>query len=1148
MNLILKELEKSQKYDDFIKNIENKKSPIAISGLTGVAETSIISACHERLKRPILIITYNEIQAQNLVKDFKFFTDKVEYLPKKEIVTYDYIAESKNLPYERIEVLNKIFKNQNTIIVSSIEAIKQKIISKKALYKNVLNFKVGERCNLEELKQKLVNLGYERFDLIDGRGEFSVRGGIIDISTTETTGIRIELWGDEIDSIRHFNIISQRSIDNMEKAEIFPAHEYVLDSSIEEVEKNINQNVYNEKISKKVEEDLEKIRNGEYISKIDRYFNSFYKEQETILDYISSKYIIFIDEYNKIAQRSESIELDNENTIKALIEKERIIPDSLKNYAELEELNIKLENKQTIYLEKLDDNLKNGIERYDFKYKELNYFKSGVDLFINDIENFKKQNKKIYIVVDTKEKAEKLKKLLEEYNITSIYQEKLNQTIINQDIKTVTITLGKISKGFYSIDLNQIVMVASDLVDGTRTLKKRKSETFKQGEKVVFADLKVGDYVVHRRYGIGVYIGVNTINADGTTRDYIKLKYAGDDILYIPTNSLDEIRKYVGGEEINLKLNKLGSKDWEKTTNKVRNNLRAVAKELIELYARREKARGYAFSKDTEWQKQFEEAFPYVETDDQLRCIDEVKKDMENEKPMDRLLCGDVGYGKTEVAIRAAFKAVMDHKQVVYLAPTTVLAKQQYETFKERMKDFPITVDVLNRFRSTKDKNRIIKEMKLGDIDILVGTHRVLGKDIEFKDLGLLIIDEEHRFGVKAKEKIKQYKTSIDVLTMTATPIPRTLHMSIVGVRDMSVIYEPPQNRKPVQTYVLEYDAEVIKEAITKELERNGQVFYLFNNVGEIALKADKISRLVPEAKVGFAHGRMTGEEIEDIMEEFVEGKINVLVCTTILESGIDIPNANTIIMENADRVGLAQLYQLRGRVGRSDKQGYAYITYRKDKMLSEVADKRLKAIKEFTEFGSGFKIAMRDLEIRGAGSLIGEIQHGHLEEVGYDTYCRILDEVLKEEQGLKVEEDVNCQIDLNVTSYIPDSYIKDQNQKIEIYQDIALCKNEEDISNIIDEIIDRFGNMPDEIENLLEISRIKQLAKKKNLIKIQSRKNSIVFTYESNKFDNTSLSNIIEKYGNRIQFSSGLKPMITLKLEKQGEKGILQEVKEFLK
>ena len=1148
MNLIIKELDKSAKYNDFINNIENKKSPISLSGLTGVAEAGIVSSVMEKTKRPIMLITYNEIQAQNLVNDLKFFTDDVIYLPKKEIVTYDYVAESKNLPYERIEVLNKIYKKQKNIIVTSIETIKQKMISKNALYKNVLNFKVGDRFILEDVKQKLINLGYERFDLIDGRGEFSVRGGIVDISTTDNTGIRIELWGDEIDSIRHFNIISQRSIDNIEKVEIFPAHEYILETSVEEVAKNIRKNVYSENIFKKVESDIEGIINGEYISKIDRYFNSFYEEQETVLDYLDSKYLIFIDEFNKILQRSENVELDNENTIKALIEKERIIPDGIKNYITTEDVKASIKKYQSVFLEKLDNQVKSGTEKYDFKYKELNYYKSGIDLFINDIKNFIKEKKKVYIVVDTKEKADKISKLLEEYEILSIFQEKLNQTIITKDTYTVIITLGNITKGFYSFDLNQTVIVASELVDATRRTKKRKTENFKQGEKVVFADLKVGDYVVHRKYGIGIYIGVNTIKADGTTRDYIKLKYSDDDILYIPTNSLDEIRKYVGGEEINLKLNKLGSKDWEKTTAKVKNNLRTVAKELIELYARREKSKGFAFSKDTEWQKQFEEAFQYVETDDQLRCIEEVKKDMENEKPMDRLLCGDVGYGKTEVAIRAAFKAVMDHKQVVYLAPTTVLAKQQYETFKERMKDFPITVDVLNRFRTTKDKNRIIKELKLGEIDILIGTHRILGKDIDFKDLGLLIIDEEQRFGVKAKEKIKEYKTSVDVLTMTATPIPRTLHMSIVGVRDMSVIYEPPQNRKPVQTYVLEYDEEVIKEAITKELERNGQVFYLFNNVGEIALKADKISRLVPEAKVGFAHGRMTGEEIEDIMQDFVDGNINVLTCTTILESGIDIPNANTIIIENADRIGLAQLYQLRGRVGRSDRQGYAYITYRKDKMLSEVADKRLKAIKEFTEFGSGFKIAMRDLEIRGAGSLIGEVQHGHLEEVGYDTYCRILDEVLKEEQGLKPEEDIECQIDLNVTSYIPDSFISDQNQKIEIYQDIALCKNEEDISNVIDEIVDRFGNLPDEIENLLEISRIKQLAKKKYLTKIQSKTNSIVFTFDNNKFDTNLLPELIQKYGTRIKFASGLKPMITLKLEKQGEKGILQEVKEFLK
>lgn len=1148
MNSINKELEKSPKYIDFIKSIENKKSPIAISGLTAVSEVSILSSIQEKLKRPIMLITYNEVEALKLKKDFDFFTDNAVYLPKKEIVTYDYVAESKNLPYERIEVLNKIYKNQNNIVITSIEAVKQKIISKKALYKNVLSFKVGDRLSLEDLKQKLVDLGYKRFELIDARGEFSIRGGIIDISITDTLGIRIELWGDEIDSIRHFNIISQRSIDTLEKAEIFPAHEYILDIPLEQVCSNINQKVYSENLTDKVEKDLERIRNGEYISKIDRYFDSFYKEQETILEHLSDKYLIFIDEMNKVKQRSDNIELDNENVIKALIEKERIVPEGLKNYISTEEFELDLKKHQSIFIDKLDNNYKSSIEKYNFKYKELNYFKSGIELFINDINNFKKEDKKVYIVVETKEKADKIAKLLEENEILSIYQEKLNQTIINKESNTVTITLGKLTSGFFSFDLNQIVIVANELVEAERHSKRRKTESFKQGEKVVFADLKIGDYVVHRKYGIGVYIGVNTINADGITRDYIKIKYDGDDILYIPTNSLDEIRKYVGGEELNLKLNKLGTKDWEKTTAKVKKNLRAVAKELIELYARRENAKGYAFSKDGDFQRQFEGAFPYVETDDQLRCIEDVKKDMENEKPMDRLLCGDVGYGKTEVAIRAAFKAVMDHKQVVYLAPTTVLAKQQYETFKKRMENFPIKVDLLNRFRTTKDKNRIIKELKLGDVDIVIGTHKLLGKDVAFKDLGLLIIDEEQRFGVKAKEKIKEYKTNVDVLTMTATPIPRTLHMSIVGVRDMSVIYEPPQNRKPVQTYVLEYDEEVIKEAITKELERNGQVFYLFNNVEEIELKADKISRLVPEAKVGFAHGQMTGAEIEDIMNDFVEGVINVLVCTTILESGIDIPNANTIIIENADRMGLAQLYQLRGRVGRSDRQGYSYITYRKDKMLSEVADKRLKAIKEFTEFGSGFKIAMRDLEIRGAGSLVGEIQHGHLEEVGYDTYCRILDEVLKEEQGFTVEEEIECQIDLNVTSYIPDSYIKDQNQKIEIYQNIALCKTEEDIQNVVDEIIDRFGNMPNEIENLLEISRIKNSAKKKYLTKIQSRKDVVIFTYENNKFDNDALSDMIQKYGNRIKFASGIKPMVTLKIEKRGEKGLLQEVKEFLK
>ena len=1147
MNTILEELNSSNKFIELENQIKNKKSPIAISGLTSVSEVMCIARIVERIKNPILLITYNEIQAKNLVKDFSFFTDKAVFLPKKEIVTYDYVAESKNLPYERIEVLNKIYENKNIIIVTSIEALNQKIIAKDSLYKNVIDLKVGENCNLDILKEKLIKLGYERFDLIDGRGEFSVRGGIIDVSINENMGIRIELWGDEIDSIRYFSIISQRSTESIEKISIYPAHEYILEEKLENVAKSIEKRIFRGKTLEIAEKDIEEIKAGNYLSKVDKYFNSFYKNSETILEYFSKGSLIFVDEISKIEARCKAIAEDEKNTVNTLLDKERMISDSLKNTETFENFRDKLKLYQTIYLNKFDNFFKSNIEKYDFNSKELNYFKSDTDIFIDDIRKFIKDKKKVHIVVDLKEKADKIIMLLQENEIPAIYQEKLNNKIIGSNNNTVIITKGVLSQGFLSYELNVCLITANELVSAKTRDKKRKSEVFKNAEKVVFADLKVGDYVVHRKYGIGIYIGVNTIEADGTVKDYIKLKYAGDAILYIPTNALDSIRKYVGGEELNLKLNSLGSKDWEKTTNKVKNNLRAVAKELIELYARRERAKGFAFSPDNEWQKQFEESFPYIETDDQLRCIEEVKKDMENEKPMDRLLCGDVGYGKTEVAIRAAFKAVMDHKQVVYLVPTTVLAKQQYESFKSRMKDFPVKVELLNRFVSTKDKNKIIKELALGEVDIVVATHKILGKDIRFKDLGLLIIDEEHRFGVKAKEKIKEYKMNVDVLTMTATPIPRTMHMSVVGIRDMSVIYDPPQNRKPVQTYVLEYDSEVIKEAITKELERNGQVFYLFNNVENIMQKADEISRLVPEAKVTYAHGRMTGSQIEDIMSDFVDGNTNVLVCTTILESGIDIPNANTIIVEKADRMGLAQLYQIRGRVGRSDRQGYAYITYKKDKLLSEVADKRLKAIKEFTEFGSGFKIAMRDLEIRGAGSLIGEVQHGHLEEVGYDTYCRLLDEVVKEEQGIKVDKEFEVQIDLNVTSYIPDSYISDSNQKIEIYQDIALCQNEKDIQDITDEIIDRFGDMPKQIENLLEISRIKQLAKKAFVNKISSKQSGTVFTFENEKFNGDKIIELIKIYGNNIKFSPGIKPMVTLKSNSKTEKDILNDVKDFL-
>ena len=1169
MNIIIKELENLDKFSEYITEIKNKISPIVLSGLSSVGKIQLIEASKQYTGKNLCIITYNELQARNIVKDLKYFSNNVVYFPKREIASYDYVAESKDLPYERIETLNKIFeqeknKRSNLIVVTTIEALMQKMISREEIYKTTLEFEVGKNFEQENLKQALVHLGYERADIVEGKGQFSIRGGIIDIGTSNNQGIRIEFWGDEVDSIRSFSITSQRSNKMLDKAVIYPSHELIVTKDIQEVCKQIEKRLEketNDEIRENISQDLELIKSGDYISKIDKYFNCFYDTQNTLLDYLNDKYLLFIDSIDKINARQENILKDNTQLMDTLLDKNRVIPDSIKN---IEKFDIEeIENKQLIYLYETDlltssEKSKFSSHVYNFKYRDIHFFKSEIKILTDEVKKAQEQKKKIIILAGNETGSKKIEELLSQEEITYKYFEKLDdqETLIyknpiEQELNAghVIISNGTLSSGFENYDLNLTVITSEDFI-GSETRKRRHSDAFKQGEKVVFADLHAGDYVVHKTQGIGIYIGVNTITtADGITKDYIKIKYKNDDSLYVPTDMLDNIRKYIGGGEGEPKLNRLGSKEWENTKARVKSNLREVARDLIELYAKRQKAKGFMFSKDTPWQKEFEDSFPYQETEDQLRCISEVKKDMETDKPMDRLLCGDVGYGKTEVAIRAAFKAVMDQKQVAYLVPTTILANQQYEEFKSRMEDFAIRVELLNRFRTKKEQETIIKKLKLGEIDVIVGTHRILSKDVEFKDLGLLIIDEEHRFGVKDKEKIKKLKENIDVLTMTATPIPRTLHMSIVGIRDMSVIYEPPQNRKPVQTYVLEYDSEVIKEAITKELERNGQVFYLFNNVSGIIRKADEISKLVPEAKVEFAHGKMTGGEIESIMQDFIDHKIDVLVCTTILESGIDIPNANTIIVENADRLGLAQLYQIRGRVGRSERQGYAYITYRREKLLSEIADKRLKAIKEFTEFGSGFKIAMRDLEIRGAGSLLGEIQSGHMEQVGYDTYCKLLDEVVKEMQGTEVKEEKEIQIDINLSSYIPDTYIEDQAQKIEIYQDIALCRNDEDIEDVIDEIIDRYGSMPKEVENLIEIARIKILAREASVIKVTQKEKSIMVNLDKDdiKIDEEKIKVLLEKYGTKLRFSAGVEPYITLKINEKDEEKIISQIKELL-
>ena len=1116
MNFILRDLLQSEKINKITKSLED--TPVCtISGLVCVAKSQIVTLLKSLETKPVLFITYNELEAERLVKDLSYFNDEILYFPKREISIMDYEVGSNDIEYTRMEILNQIHYKKAKIIVTTIESIMQDMINEKDLYRNSINIKSTDRIDLEEFKKRLVDLGYERMDLIDGKGQFSVRGDIIDISKTDTEGIRIELWGDDIESIRNFNISSQRSINEIKEVTINPTTEKILARPLQLVSNDIK------KIdSEEIAEDIELIENGNYRSKIDKYFNEFYEEKANLLDYCKD-YLICIDELDKVEQRLNNIKENNKNLIKEMLEKSKRAPEVLSNIVEF---NLKLE--KYINLTEEDFIRKDQEEKhiFQFDFREINLYKGEDKTFESIIEESIKNKKRVLLLVDNKETRNKIAKRFEKAILTDNID---NLASLNPG--SMIITSGNLSSGFENKDTNLVVLSSEDFFENKKIKRRKRTDddAFKAADKIVFADLKEGDIVVHRNHGIGKFLGVQTIVNDNITKDYIKILYRNDDILYVPTENLDNVRKYIGGSD-GIRLNKLGGKEWQETKNRVKGNLRTLAKDLIELYAIREKAKGYAFSPDTPWQNEFEASFPYQETDDQLRSINEVKRDMESPKPMDRLLCGDVGYGKTEVAIRAAFKAVQDSKQVAYLAPTTILANQQYQEFKERMKGYPVKVELLNRFRTAKEQREIIQNLKHGEIDIVVGTHRLLSEDVEFKDLGLLIIDEEHRFGVKAKEKIKKYKKNVDVLTMTATPIPRTLQMSIVGIRDMSAIYEPPHNRRPVQTYVLEYDRELIREAITKELERGGQVFYIYNYVDTIGKKAEEIEGLVPEAKVGYAHGKMNTDQMESIMQDFVNKKINVLVCTTILESGIDIPNANTIIVENADRFGLAQLYQIRGRVGRSDRQAYAYITYRKDKMMNEEAQERLKAIKEFTEFGSGFKIATRDLQIRGAGSLFGEVQSGHMEQVGYDMYNRLLNEVVQELKGEEIqEEEEEITIDISLSAFIPESYIDNTNQKIEIYQDIADSHDEKALENVIEEIVDRYGKMPEQVENLIKIARLKNMARETAIQKIQQRQMGVVFTLS--KISDNQIEAILENYRDKVRFSAIGKPYITLRV-----------------
>ena len=1179
MKWLIDPLKELKEYNEILNSIERNKTKINISGLSDSqkAHFAFGLASHAGLKG--LFITYNEIQARRFYEDFMFLCEGSALLfPTKEILYYDIEAKNNDVIYNRVEILDKLLEGNYQFIVASIEAISHKLPSRNFFIENSLVLKINDNIGLEKLVLKLVDMGYERSDIVEGKGQFSVRGGIIDVfSINQDNPARIEFFGDEIDSIRVFDSMTQLSTKNIESLKILPAREILCPvNTVDETAAKIlddlkkYENYAANKLSERnddfilrlrenIERDVERIKLSPHFSGIDRYINYLPNMNGHLLDYIGESAVIFLDEVLKMKQQMGNRIFEHEKICCELLEKAKILPTNVEIYYSFDDaaktLN-KIHNSNicfnTIISSSDEYSFNSNIAlNYDIKAKSIPSYRGFINMLANDIDEWKKTNNRIVILSGTKTHGEKICDELDANNIESIYIDSEGNDIELVPGKVI-ITSGSLNSGFEYPSIRLVVVSDKEFLGYSDKIKKSaKTGAKKQHVDIsMFMDLKPGDYIVHQVHGIGQYLGIEKMVIENIMRDYIKIKYRQGDLLYVPTSHLEMLQKYIGAEGRAPMLSKLGGSEWIKTKSKVKESLKRLAEELIKLYATRKSIKGFAFSEDTVWQRQFEELFPFEETEDQINCTEEIKKDMESEKPMDRLLCGDVGYGKTEVAMRAMFKALVDGKQVAVLVPTTILAEQHYNNFKERLKDFPFSVEVISRFRTKAEQSRILKDLKKGNIDVLIGTHRLLQKDIQFKDLGLLIIDEEQRFGVLHKERLKNIRPDVDVLTLTATPIPRTLHMSLIGVRDISVIEEPPEGRYPVQTYVMEYNDDIIRDAIIKEMARGGQVFYLFNRVRMIELKAMQIKELVPEARVSIAHGQMDEKMLEEIMVKFLNGEFDILLCTTIIESGLDMPNVNTIIVEDADKLGLAQLYQLRGRVGRANRQAYAYITYHKDKVLTEIAEKRLKAIKEFTEFGSGFKIAMRDLELRGAGNLLGDEQHGHIESVGYEMYCRLLDESIKELKGEKVkgQKETEVTIELRINAYIDDEYINTESEKIEMYKKIASIENEDDMQDIRMELIDRFGKLPNAVENLLQIAYIKALLKNLGFASITQRDDLIILQVGSEKKINfESLPKLNAKYKGRILFDFGINPYLKFKLDGMHDASLLNNIKILL-
>ncbi len=1129
-----------------------KREPLCL-GLSGCVDSQklhMIFGLGEGFKYK-LIITYSDKRMREIYEDYKFYDRNVSIYPAKDLIFFQADIHGNQLVTERWKVLRRMLEGVPMTIVTTFDALMEPQIPLGQVKGEILHISTAGQLKEKGLAEKLVTLGYEKTYQVEVPGQFSIRGGIVDIfDLTEENPYRIELWGEDVDSIRSFDVLSQRSIENLSSVDIYPATEMILTKDqrargmhlIEQEAKKQEEALRGQgkaeeaaRLHRQIGELREEVLELEAKVNLESYMRYFYRDMGSFLGGFNRREsCIFLDEPVRIGEHAEAVEAEFRESMSHRLEKGYLLPGQMTLLYGRGEVTARLSDYPVVTIAALD--MKNPFmkpdRKYDFSAKSVSPYNNSFETLVRDLRHYKKNGYRVLLLSGSRTRAKRLAEDLCAYGLTAFYTEDPEREIQDGEIMTF---YGRVFKGFEYPFLKFVVISESDIF-GAEKKKKKRTKKY-EGQKIQdFADLKTGDFVVHESHGMGIYKGIEKVEIDHVVKDYMKIEYAGGGNLYVLATNLGVIQKYASADAKKPKLNKLGTQEWNRTRAKTKTAVEEVAQDLVELYAARQNRQGYQFGPDTSWQQEFEELFPFEETEDQMAAIAAAKADMESRKIMDRLICGDVGYGKTEIAIRAAFKAVQENKQVAFLVPTTILAQQHYNTFVQRMKDYPVQIALLSRFRSAAEQKKTISELKKGMVDIVIGTHRMLSADVGFQDLGLLIIDEEQRFGVSHKEKIKKLRSSVDVLTLTATPIPRTLHMSLIGIRDMSVLEEAPGDRMPVQTFVCEYNEEMVREAIVREISRSGQVYYLYNRVNNIADVAAAVQKLVPEAEVAFAHGQMKESELERIMFDFINGEIDVLISTTIIETGLDIPNANTIIIHDSDNMGLSQLYQLRGRVGRSNRNAYAFLMYRRDKVLREVAEKRLTAIREFTDLGSGFKIAMRDLEIRGAGNLLGRQQHGHMAAVGYDLYCKMLNEAVRRLKGEETEESFNTAVELDVDAYIPPSYIMNEHQKLDIYKRVAGIETQAECEDMKDELLDRFGEIPKSVDNLLRVAMIRMQAHRLYVTEVKGKSEVLRLTMKQDaKIKVEGIGELITASRTGLRFNAKGTPWFETRYRKGG-------------